>query len=472
MSLTVGSNSGLYTLLSAMNQLESQRSLTMARLSTGKRINRASEDPAGLIALNSMNGELAAVDAALSNSQRSQSMLDVADSTMMEVGKLTADIQQLAVAAQGSDITTEEKAAYQAQIDSSIDAIDRLVNGAEYNGRKIFNGDNRIQATTNDADAIKDIKVYSRNPNVEGSVTLTASVTAGATYAYSNSASGYDLGTNLASQAVIQVTGKLGTATITLASGSTNAQVRTAINAYSGLTGVSAIAGTGNKLTYMSTEKGSESYVTVSVISGPTAFVSGGGTTKASGSDATVTVNGQSANASGTEVFYNGNGISLSFTLDDDSVASHTITVTGGGATFQLGTNTSTRAAIALGGLNSNELGRSDLGYLSSLKSGGENSLTASGSQALAIAKRANQQVAVAAGRVGSFSRYAVGATINSLNAAKESLSAAASDIGDTDYAAEIANLDRQNTLLNATISMIGIANSQANSVLNLLQMR
>jgi flagellin len=470
MSLTIGSNTGLYQLLNAMNRIESERTLTMARLATGRRINKASEDPAGLIAWNSLNSELAGVDAAISNNQRSQSKLNVADGTLMEVGNLTAEVERLAVAAQGSDVTMEEKAAYQAQIDSSIEAIDRLVNGAEYNGEKIFNGDNRIQATTDAANAVKDIKVYSRNPNVTGNVSLTVDVTAGADYAYSNSASGYDLDTNLASKGVIQVTGKLGTATITLTSGSTNAQVRTAINAYSSLTGVSAIAGTGNKLTYVSTEKGSESFVSVSVISGSTAFVAGGGTTKVSGSDATVAVNGESASASGTEVFYNGNGISLSFTLDDDTVGTHSITVTGGGATFQLGAGASTRATIGLGGLNSNELGRSDLGYLSSLKSGGANSVTATGSEAVAIAQKANLQVAVAAGRVGSFNRYAVGATINSLNAAKEGLSAAASEIGDTDYATETARLERQNIMLNAAVSMMGIANSTSNSVLDLLR--
>ena len=42
---------------------------------------------------------------------------------------------------------------------------------------------------------------------------------------------------------------------------------------------------------------------------------------------------------------------------------------------------------MGLGGMNTYELGRADLGYLSSLKSGGANSLTASGSEALAIAK-------------------------------------------------------------------------------------
>jgi flagellin len=269
---------------------------------------------------------------------------------------------------------------------------------------------------------------------------------------------------------VIQVTGKLGTAVITLTSGSNSAAIRAAINAESDATGVSAFAGTGGKLTYMSTEKGSEAFVTVAVLSGQQEMVDGGATTKVSGSDATVTVNGQSASASGTEVFFNGNGVSLSFTLDDDTPGSHTITVTGGGATFTLGTNLNSRAAIGLAGITSYELGRSDLGYLSSLKSGGENSLTASGSQALAIAKAAGTQVAVAAGRVGSFNKYQVGSTINALNVAKEELSDAVSAIGDTDYATELSKLDRQNILMQAAVSMLSLTNSQASTVLNLLR--
>ena len=97
----------------------------------------------------------------------------------MEVGKLTTEIEGLVLAAQDSTVTAEEKAAYQAQIDSNIDAIDRLVNNAEFNGQKVFNGENRINATTNHADAVKDIKVYSRNPNVTGNVSLSVNVTAG-----------------------------------------------------------------------------------------------------------------------------------------------------------------------------------------------------------------------------------------------------------------------------------------------------
>jgi flagellin len=470
MSMTIGSNSGLYQLLSVMSSLEAERAVTMARLSTGQRINHGSDDPAGLIALNSLKSELASVDAAIDVGERSQSFLNVADSTLMEVGKLTAEIEGLVLAGQDSTVTTEEKAAYQAQIDANIDAIDRLVNNADFNGRKIFNGENRINATTNHANAVKDVNVYSRNPNATGSVSLSVDVTAAAAYAYSNSSTGYDLATALADEAVIQVTGKLGTAVITLTSGSNSAAIRAAINAESDSTGVSAFAGTGGKLTYMSTEKGSEAFVTVSVLSGPQAMVDNGATTKVSGSDAAVTVNGQSTSASGTEVFYNGNGVSLGFTLADDTPGSHTITVVGGGATFTLGADLHSRSAIGLGGINTYELGRADLGYLSSLKSGGANSLTASGSEALAIAQKAGTQVAVMAGRVGSFNKYQVGSTISALNVAKEELSDAASVIGDTDYATELAKLDRQNILMKAAVSMLSMANAQATGVLDLLR--
>jgi flagellin len=467
MAMTLGVTSGIYSLMNSMNQLEMERGMTMARLSTGKRINKASDDPAGLIALNTMNAELAGVNSAISNGQRARSMLNVADSTLVEVSQLTEEISGLAIAAQGSSVSAEEKAAYQAQIDASLDSIDRLVNSAEFNGKKIFNGANRINATTDDASSIKDIKVYRRNPNVDDGVTLDVSVTAAATYAYSDSASGYDL-TDLTEEAVIQVTGKLGTATITLASGSTSADILSTINAQSDVTGVSATTGGGNLL-YMSTEKGSESFVTVSVISGEQDMISDGGTDEVTGSDAEVTINGESANASGTEVFYNGNSISLSFTLHDDTVDTHTVTVNGGGATFQLGTDDSGKATIGMGNLNTYELGRSDLGYLSSLRSGGENSLTASDTEAVSIAKRASTQVATAAARIGSFNKNQVGSTINSLNAAKEGLSSAISTIGDTDYAMETANLQRQNIMMNASVSMLSIMSSQQQSVLGLL---
>jgi len=471
MQLTVGTggNSTVFRMLAALNQIDASRASTMTRLATGQRINRASDDPAGLVALNAMNSELAAVNAAIDNDRRSESILNVVDSTLTEVSSLVSEIEGLVLKASGSTVTASEKAAYQAQIDQSIESIDRLIGQAEFNGMKLFDGANRINAYADDPASVKDIHVYSRNPNITGNLSLTVDVTAAATRGSATTSLGATAGDTLSVATVLQVTGKLGTATITLASGATGTEVLAAITAQKQVTGVSAI-NQGGSLHFTSTTTGSDAFVTVSALSGDQDYLQGAQVNKTSGTDAQVTVNGADAAAQGTEVFYNGNGVSLSFNLENDAVTDHVITISGGGATFQVGTDSNTRTSLGISGMNTFELGRSDLGYLSELKSGGTNSLTASGSNALAVARQASNQVATMAARVGSFNKYQIGSSIRSLEAAKEGMSAAVSLIGDTDYAAESAELERQNILMNAAISLLSVANSQQQNVLALLR--
>jgi len=447
----------------------------MQRLATNHKINKGSDDPAGLIALNALNAELVSINTAIESNQRTQSLLDVADNTLTEVATLTSEIERMVLEARGSSVSTEEKMAYQAQIDQSIASIDRLINKAEFNGEKIFNGENRINAYTNSSPSIKDIRVYARDPNQSGNVSLSLNVTAAATYAYAASATAASSVT-LSATTVLQITGKLGTATITLSAGLTSAQQRAAINAQKEVTGVSAIVGTGasKRLIFMSTTKGSDSFVAVSKINGAVKL-DGTNTTKTSGNDAQVLVNGEKANAQGTKVFVNSNGISLSFNLAVDTAGTtRTITVAGGGATFQLGTDSTTRATIGMGYLNAQELGQYDLatngGYLSTLKSGGANSLTATNSKAVEIARAASLQVSDMQARIGSFNKYQVGSTINALAAAQEGMTEAVNQIDSVDYAAETANLERQTALLNAAIAMLSTANSQQTYALALLQ--
>src|SRR5687767_14523808 len=143
MALTIGDNSNLYRLLAQLNRTNSEREITLARLSTGKKINKGSDDPAGLIALKSLESELASVNAYIDNNQRTKSMLDVADGALGEVSTLLTEVERLAVASAGSTLSVSEKAANQAQIDSALDAIDRIVGDATFNGKNLFGGENR-----------------------------------------------------------------------------------------------------------------------------------------------------------------------------------------------------------------------------------------------------------------------------------------------------------------------------------------
>jgi flagellin len=467
--MTVGTNATIFRILNSMSNLDIEQSKTMARIATGKKINRASDDPAGMVALNSLNGTLAGINAALDNNIRSQSMLDVADGALTEISSLVSEIQSLVAKGSAAGISGSEKAAYQAQIDESIDAIDRLVSNTTFNGKALFNGENRITAYCNSATYIKDLNVYRRDPNNTSTQTLAVKVTAKA--AKGSSVTTFGTGVALATDTTIQVTGKLGTAIITMSALAKGSAIIAAVNAQTSITGVSAAA-QGAMCAFKSSTTGSDAFVSIQKLEGDSNFGIKGTVAKTSGADATVTVNGVVASTNGKEVFYSGGGVSLSFTLDKDDTPIATLSVSilaGGGATFQTGDSSSSRMCLGLGGLTTYELGRSDIGYLSDLKSGGSNSLFVDNNNATDIAEKATGRVSMMAGRVGAFNKYQIGSSINILNANKEGLTSTIETIGNADYATESANLTRQQTLMSAAISMLGLANSQQSNVLALL---
>lgn len=468
-AMTITGGASIYRLLSNLDRIEAERALTLARLSTGRRITRASDDPAGLIAFNALNAELASVDAAIANNDRTKAILDTADGALAEVSSLVSEIERLAVASGGNTLSAAELAANQSQIDSAVESIDRIVNSASFNGEPIFNGENQITATLSvaDANSIKDVRVHSRNAG-SGSTALTVNVTTAATRATTSGTVVANVSSPLSAATTLSIAGKDGTATVTLTSGSNIASVVTQINASKGLTGVSAAA-SGTQLKLASVDYGSGAFVSVSALSGDADVVATAQIAKKTGADAVIKVNGQSAMVSGTEFYYSGNGLSLSATLVSNTTGTRTITVTGGGATFQIGTSSADRATIGLGGVGSYALGRADLGYLSDLKSGGSASLSRNPANAALIAKKAVVQVATAAARIGGFSKYQVEGLNNALQVHKEGLSVAASQIGDADIAEETSRLQRQNVLASASMSLLGLVSTQQANVLSLL---
>jgi flagellin len=174
MSMTVGLNSNIYAMLYHIANLEAERATTMERLSTGKRINHASDDPAGLIALTAFTADMARIDTAIENNERSQAVLDTADTTLMAISDLMQEIQTALVAASDPNATSEEIAAYQATVDQSLNSIDALLESAEFNGTKLFRGAYEITPTVTDANSlIGDEHVYMRDASATAATTIT-----------------------------------------------------------------------------------------------------------------------------------------------------------------------------------------------------------------------------------------------------------------------------------------------------------
>lgn len=465
MGLTV-TNINSLSLLTILNRTSAEQSNTLTRLSTGSRINRGADDPAGLIAARGVQLELTAVERSLSNNQRTDSLLSVADKAIGEVVSLVNEIKSLAIASANKDgISASELAANQSQIDEALTAIDRIIGSTEFNGKKLLDGSLGVSVSGVDASKIADLKVFGRSPS--SSTNLTVSVTAAATRGVSALAT-----TSATTATSISVQGKNGTVVFDVAADENLSAVEARIDAVSAQTGVDAFM-SGTTLYVRSTGYGASSFVRTTVLSGDSTNFQAG---SANGTDAVVTVNGQATAVDGLNVNYSANGVSISFNLTESY---NNGTVSGdesftinnsGGATFQLGTTSSTRSTIGIDGLYSHQLGSALEGYLSSLKSGGVNSLLNDPNQAARIATEAAAQISKAQGRIGGFQRFQVKTAMNQQAAAKEGLTSALSTIKDADYAVETAELNRQSVLLQSAIQLLGVANQQSAQILSLLR--
>lgn len=128
------------TSIHSLNRSYALLNKSALRLSTLKRINRASDDPAALIAAETLNSELTAIQAANSNAARAVGAIHVADSGMSEVGDLLNSIRGHVMEAAGGFLSDSEMDAKQIEINAAVEAVNRISSYTSYGGRKLLDG--------------------------------------------------------------------------------------------------------------------------------------------------------------------------------------------------------------------------------------------------------------------------------------------------------------------------------------------
>ena len=113
----------------------------MQRLSSGLRINRGADDPAGLIASEGLRSEISGINQAIDNSQRASNVISTAEGALSEVASLLLNIKDLVVqAANSGALSPDEIEANQLQIDSAVESITRISNTTTFAGLNLLNG--------------------------------------------------------------------------------------------------------------------------------------------------------------------------------------------------------------------------------------------------------------------------------------------------------------------------------------------
>jgi len=442
----------------------------LERLSTGLRINRGRDDPAGLIASETLRSEIRGISQAIENSTRAMNVIATAEGALNEISALLLDMQALVNhAANTGAISEEEIDADQLQIDSLIEAIDRIANTTQFGGRKLLNGNYEYTVSGVAASSITDVTLFGARvpPNSFQNVTLEV-------YSSAQTAQVVFSGTGITENVTIEIKGLDGTEVISLTSGSTATNIVRAINDVAYTTGVSAVASSDGRIYINSRAYGDEAFVSIKPIDGN--FIATTGNTSLDyGRDAGVLINGRTAAVKGLRASLRSNGLDLVVNMTASrgtTLGTTSFQVTGGGATFQIGPEVNPVGQVSIGvpSVSSSNLGSTLLGYLYTIKNGEANAINAGQTQqAEKIITEAISQVAIIRGRLGGLQRNQIETNINSQRVAKENVMAAESAIRDTDVAAEVAALTRAQILVQSTTSILGIANQLPQNALALL---
>jgi flagellin len=285
---------------------------------------------------------------------------------------------------------------------------------------------------------------------------------------------GVNAGANdvLSADLVVKVSGSKGAEVFTFQSGTTLNQFVSAVNLVSDATGVQA-ANNGGTLELRSTGYGSAAVVDVEVLSEGTGGTFGStlSAPRATGTDIAATVNGVTANGKGNTLSVNTTTLDLSMTVNDGSSTAVTLSITGGGAVFQLGPQvvSNQQARIGIGSVNTAELGGVD-GRLYQLRSGNDSDLATDPNRATLIVDAALNRITSLRGRLGAFQRTTLETNVASLNDTVTNLVDAESSIRDADFAAETARLTRAQILVQSGTQVLAIANQNPQNVLALLR--
>ncbi len=136
-------NTNVPSVIAQANLAKTQQELNLRlqRLSTGLRINRGADDPAGLIVSERIRSDLKGVEQGIKNAEKASSMISTTEAALAEVSDMLNSIRALIVESANTGASSPaERAANQLQIDSAIESITRISNTATFGGLKLLNG--------------------------------------------------------------------------------------------------------------------------------------------------------------------------------------------------------------------------------------------------------------------------------------------------------------------------------------------
>jgi len=488
-------NTNIASLNAQRNLMRSEGDLqtSLQRLSSGLRINSAKDDAAGLAIADRMTSQIRGLNQAVRNANDGISLSQTAEGALAESSNILQRMRELAIQSANDTNSASDRANLQKEVSQLQSELNRIADTTTFNSKKILDGSFtaakfHVGANANETISVSiggaratDMGAYqvSSQTNVGGALTAAADATGG---------------NNVAAQ-TLTVSG-LAASNVTVNADDAASDIATAVNAASGTTGVTATATTSAVIDGLSLA-GTVSFTLSSSNSGGTVgsavSISAAITTTDYSALATAINDVSATTGISAELAADGASITLTNANGDDinvvdfvhsGDAAETLDVAGVTLTGPTGgTPTATDSLVVGGSLtfesNSSFVVSTDTGTTvltgasvnSSLSSVADITVStqADSNSALSVIDNALAFIASQRADLGAVQNR-LESTISNLSSISENVSAARSRIQDADFAAETANLTRNQILQQAGTAMLAQANTLPQSVLSLLQ--
>lgn len=471
MSLRINMNAAALTAHRMLSGSDQALGKSIERLSSGYRINSASDDPAALVISEKLRAQTSGLAQAIRNAGDAVNMVRTAEAALNEVSRVLRYMRDLAIHAANTGANDPASVqADQTQIITSIQAIDKIAEETQFGQKKLLDGTAGILASLSGDDVVSgDLSnpatTFTNNDAIHVNVTQAAQKA---------SVTSIDFGDNtnyMAKDGTIYVNG----AAVQFTTADTVAGVVDKINAVSNQTGVIASADAG-VITLASIEYGSAEKVTAT---SETAYFFGATSVTDEGQDAQaqVTVGGVTDVSDAT--WTAGEGLILRDSRGNRIVLKESAGITAGNKgeqfrialgsmKFQVGAYADQVREISIPSIWTTGLGTG----VSAGKSVATIDVTTydGANTAIKILDEAIREISTIRANLGAAQKNVFESSITSLNVARENIAASESAIRDTDMAEEMVTLTRNQILQQAGVAMLAQANQAPQALLQLLK--
>ena len=484
-----------------LGQINNNLSKNLERLSSGYRINRAADDPAGLVLSENLRAQIVGMDQAISNTQDGISMVQTAEGALTEIHSLLDSMRSLALHAANTAATTSEAiAADQEQMDSAIESIDRIATTTAYAGNKLLDGSVGKKAEIKNSTVVASVDVG--EANAPGTSYVKVTVTTAATKAILGYSAGQDFtsGGETLSAAGVLTTGtttlNINGISVTVSAGMTISGVKDAINTALTASGSSITASLHSAATatvYLYLEEsnyGSDYLIDLYDEKGVIITTGAGITQHARGTDvggyfeykridnsgATYThVNATGQNGltlvGDSDTVLNGLEITLASGSNTSGTYTDVVRLYGDNTDFQIGANANETYAFSINSMRASELGTDTAtNGLNDLKTGGDYALATDPQTAIEVIDEAISDVSTERAKLGAIQANVLESNTRNLGIARENLQSSESRIRDVDMAKEMMEFTKNQILTQAATAMLAQANAVPQGVLALLR--